>query len=86
MGWRMAASWALLGFAAQCFIGLYRHDTFEEAVTRALVHYVAWGCAGFLVGAIFERAVEDSFRNYVRAKTRAMMAKRDADETEPPAS
>jgi hypothetical protein len=64
----VGAAWALIGFAAQCFVALIHGDGLEVGIRRALLHYVAWGIAGFLFGVIVERLVEDSFQGFARQR------------------
>lgn len=62
MGGRLAAGWALIGLAAQCFIAIAERSSFDEGLIRALVHYAMWGLAGWIVGSVVERAIDESFR------------------------
>ena len=70
MGWRVAAAWSLLGFAGQCFLAVLKNLDLVEGFEQAIVHYVAWGVAGYLVGMIAERIIEESFRNrFIRTES-----------------
>lgn len=70
MGWRLGAGWALIGFAAQCFLSLVAGEPFASGMKSAMVHYAAWGIAGFLVGAVMEGILEDAFRRIVEPPTK----------------
>ena len=61
MSWRMAAVWALIGFAAQCSVSLIRGDSFESALAAALLLYILFGGAGHIVGGIIQRSAERRF-------------------------
>ncbi|MBX9653810.1 hypothetical protein K2Y11_09365 [bacterium] len=75
MGWRIAAAWALLGFAGQCFLAVQRNLSLVDGFQHAIVHYMAWGVAGFLVGTITERIIEESFRNrFIRTESDNVIA------------
>lgn len=38
---------------------------------RAMIHYLAWGLAGFFAGDLMERIVEDSFRRrFLQTRTK----------------
>jgi hypothetical protein len=65
VGWRVASAWALLGFASQCFLAVFKNLNLVEGIERALVHYLAWGIAGFALGTVIERIIESSFRDDV---------------------
>jgi hypothetical protein len=67
VGWRVASAWALLGFASQCFLAVLKNLDLVEGFQRALVHYLAWGVAGYLLGSIIERIIEASLRDDVDA-------------------
>jgi hypothetical protein len=68
----MAAAWALIGFAAQCFLSLYLRDSFVDGMKKALLHYAAWGLAGLLVGSVLEGIIKDTFRNTVDARQKSL--------------
>ena len=63
MGWRVAAAWALLGLASQCFLAAISKTDLVAGFERAMIHYLAWGAAGLLVGSVCEKIIEDAFRN-----------------------
>ncbi len=62
MGRRVAAAWALIGFACQCFLALGHNLDLVTGLNLAMIHYFAWGLAGYLVGSIAERFIEEAFR------------------------
>lgn len=62
MGWRIAATWALLGFASQCVLAVLKGLDLVTGLEHALLHYLGWGAAGYVVGTITGRIIEDSFR------------------------
>jgi hypothetical protein len=62
VGRRVAAAWALIGFACQCFLGLLHHLDLVAGLQNAMIHYLAWGVAGYMVGSIAERFIEEAFR------------------------
>lgn len=37
----------------------------------ALIHYIVWGCLGYLVGTVTQRLVESSYENYIRGQVEA---------------
>lgn len=61
MGWRVAAAWALIGMACQCFLAFWSGLELVAGLREAILHYVAWGFAGFLAGSMTERLVEEAF-------------------------
>lgn len=63
MGWRLAAAWALLGFSSQCLLAVILGLDLVTGLTKAMIHYFAWGLAGWIAGSSVEAIVEDSFRN-----------------------
>lgn len=66
VGWRMASTWALIGFAAQCLLAVVDRRSLADGVQRALFHYLAWGAIGFLVGSAIERVIDESVERYGR--------------------
>lgn len=69
MGWRVAAAWALIGFASQCFLAAAQDYGMSRGFEQAMIHYVAWGAAGYLVGTVCQRIIEDSFRDRLMTAT-----------------
>lgn len=67
MGRRVAAAWALLGFSSQCVIAAFTNLNLVTGFERAMIHYLVWGLAGFVVGTVCEKIIEDSFRNQFAA-------------------
>ncbi|MBY0589380.1 hypothetical protein K2X85_19565 [bacterium] len=67
MGRRVAAAWALIGFACQCFLGLLHHPDLVTGLQNAMIHYLAWGLTGYFVGTIAERFIEEAFRQRYQA-------------------
>jgi hypothetical protein len=63
VGWRLAAAWALLGFSSQCLLAVILGLDLVTGLTKAMIHYFAWGLAGWIAGSLVERIVEDSFRS-----------------------
>jgi hypothetical protein len=66
VGRRMASTWALIGFAAQCLLAVVDQRSLADGVQRALFHYLAWGVVGFLVGSVVERVIDESVESYAR--------------------
>lgn len=66
MGWRVGATWALIGLAARCFSAVAAGMNLADGLWSALGHYVAWGVAGALVGSVTESVLTEAFE----AKTR----------------
>jgi hypothetical protein len=62
VGRRVAAAWALIGFACQCFLAIQHHLDLVAGLQLAMIHYLVWGLAGYLVGSIAERFIEEAFR------------------------
>jgi hypothetical protein len=60
---RIAACWALIGFAVQCVSAVFGGHSFADGLQRALAHYLGWGIAGFIVGTVLERVLETAVRN-----------------------
>lgn len=71
MGWKVGAAWALIGFAGQCVVALLHRSPVAEGLARALVHYVAFGVGGIVVGTLTEYAIADGVRARVQKEKEA---------------
>ncbi|QDU63487.1 hypothetical protein Pan216_43670 [Planctomycetes bacterium Pan216] len=61
MSLRLAAIWALIGFATICFQGIYEGRDFASCMRQALLAYVIAGGLGFIVGLVVKQVVEETF-------------------------
>lgn len=61
MAWRVAAAWALIGLACQCFVALWDGLELVAGLQTAFAVYCISGIAGLLTGALTERFIDESF-------------------------
>ena len=80
MGRRVAAAWALIGFAGQCFVSIVEGLSLDVGMQRALIAYVVCGIVGFIVGKLVQRAVINVFDNFVQQQETAGVADQPSSE------
>ena len=75
MGRRVAAAWALIGFSVQCIFSIVGGASIAQGMPRALAAWGICGLVGYAVGTLVERAVVNSFNNFVAKQQEAAREK-----------